>query len=80
MKAFMILGSLVGFLVATGFGLTNGSSWSTTLWRACVAALAAGILTRWWSRIWFQGLHEAIEQRRHPRPTPSADARPAIKT
>jgi len=79
MKALMILGSVVGFLVAAGFGLANGSTWPTILWRACAAALVAALLARWWSRIWFQGLREAIEQRRQARPARPADARPAAK-
>jgi len=75
----MILGSVVGFLIAAGLGLSNGSSWPTILWRACAAALMAAILTRWWGRVWFQGLRDAAAQRRYARRAPTADARPAPK-
>jgi hypothetical protein len=64
-KALMILGSLIGFSIAVGVGMANGSSWSTIVWHACTAALVAAMLTRWWGRVWFTGLTDAIEQRRH---------------
>jgi len=79
MKSFMILGSLVGFLIGAGFSLAAGSPWSTALWRAPVAALAVAVMARWWGRIWLQGLHEAIEQRRHARPLPTVNPKPAAK-
>jgi hypothetical protein len=63
MKALMILGAIVGFLIGTGFGLAASSPWPSTLWRACAAALGAAFLTRWWGRIWLQGLREALEDR-----------------
>lgn len=65
MKALMILGSVVGFLVAVGCGMANGGSWPNILWHAGAAALVTAMLTRWWGRVWFSGLHDAIEQRRH---------------
>jgi hypothetical protein len=72
MKSFMILGAIVGFLIGAGFSLLQNCPWSTALWRACIGALAAGILVRWWSLIWLQGLQAAVEHRRHARPsTPS---------
>lgn len=65
MKALMIFGSLVGFIVAVGFGIANGSSWPNTLWHASAAALVTAILARWWARVWFASLQDSIEQRRH---------------
>jgi hypothetical protein len=50
------------------------------LWRAGVAALLAGMLARWWGRIWVDGLHSAIEQRRRPRPTVNSEAKPGVKS
>jgi len=70
MKALMILGSVVGFSVAAGFGMANGNSWPSLLWHASVAALVAAVLTRWWGRVWFTGLNDAIEQRRHASRNP----------
>jgi hypothetical protein len=68
MKPLMILGALVGFLIGTACGFTGRSEWPTALWRASVAALAAAILTRWWTRVWIQGLHESLNQRRNADP------------
>jgi len=73
MKSLMILGAIIGFLIGSGFGLAGQSPWPASLWRACAAALGAALLTRWWSRVWFQGLRDAIEERRHARPTPAAE-------
>jgi hypothetical protein len=65
MKALMILGALVGFLIGSGPALAGLSSWSTALWRASAAALVMAVLTRWWTRICLQGLQESLSQRRH---------------
>jgi hypothetical protein len=67
MKALMTFGSVVGFVMATVCGMANGSSWPNILWRASVAALAAALLTRWWGRVWFMGLTDAIQQPRDLR-------------
>lgn len=69
MKALIVLGAIVGFLIGAGFGLAASSPWPATLWRACAAALGACILTRWWGRIWMQGLRDSLEQRRARRAT-----------
>jgi hypothetical protein len=79
MKALMILGALVGFLIGSGFGLASNSPWPDALWRACAAALAAAVLTRWWSRVWLQGLRDALQQRRNARPAASATTKANIK-
>jgi hypothetical protein len=78
MKAFMILGAIVGFLIGTGCGLAGSSPWSATLWRGGIAALIAAILTRWWSRIWLNNLRDALHDRRNIHPSPSPDAKPGI--
>jgi hypothetical protein len=77
MKALIVLGSIVGFLTGASLALAGNSAWPTALWRACVAALAAAILTRWWSRVWVQSLQDSLEQRRHSRPS---NTKPAAKT
>jgi len=59
------------------FGLASNVTWPTALWRACAAALAAAILTRWWSRVWVESLRDSLEQRRNPRPS---NNKPAAKT
>ena len=50
--------------MGAGFGLAAENPWATVLWKACAAALASAILTRWWSRVWLQGLRESIENHR----------------
>lgn len=67
MKSLMILGAVVGFLIGSAFGLSGQTPWPTALWRASAAALAAAILTRWWSSVWIQGLQESLEQQRKSR-------------
>jgi hypothetical protein len=79
MKSFMILGSLVGFLIGGGFSLADGCPWPTALWRAAVAALLVALLARWWCRVWFQGLREAVEQRRQASLTPPVHSKPSAK-
>jgi ABC-type sulfate/molybdate transport systems ATPase subunit len=63
MKALMALGGLMGFLIGVGFGLAQQSEWPAVLWRAAVAAYVAGLLMRWWGRVWLQGLQHAQQQR-----------------
>ena len=77
MKALMILGAIVGFLIGVGFGLSTGSSGATTLWRACAAALGAAVLTRWWGGIWLKSLREALE---NPPVAPTASNAAATPT
>jgi hypothetical protein len=77
MKALIILGAIVGFLMGAGFGLAGNSPWPNALWHACAAALAAAFLTRWWSRVWMQSLRDSMDQRSRPRPS---NAKPAVKT
>ena len=79
MKALMILGSIVGFLIGTGLGLASQSSWPTCLWRGCAAALLAAVLARWWGRIWMAGLRDSIHQRRTARPATASETKAATK-
>ena len=77
MKALIVLGAIIGFLTGAAFGLAGESPWPTALWRACVAALAAALLTRWWSRVWMQSLRDSLDQRHRPR---HSSPKPAAKT
>ena len=63
MKALMILGGFLGFTTGVTLGILQQSSWPSTLWRASGAALAMGLLLRWWGRLWFTNLHEARRER-----------------
>jgi Na+-driven multidrug efflux pump len=76
----MIFGAIVGFLIGAGFSLADDCAWPTALWRACVAALVFGILTRWWSRVWLQSFYDAVNQRRYARANPPAKPKPVVKT
>lgn len=80
MKALMILGALVGFLIGSGSGLAGLSSWPTALWRASAAALVAAVLTRWWTRVWLQGLRDSHRQRRKSPPIAPANLKSAAKS
>jgi ABC-type uncharacterized transport system permease subunit len=75
MKPMMILGSMAGFLIGAGFSFAGNCPWPTVLWRACVGALLAGLLARWWNRVWLDGLQNAIENRRQPRPTVNSETK-----
>ena len=80
MKSFMIFGAIVGFFIGAGFSLADDCPWTTTLWRACVAALIGAVMTRWWSRVWLQSLCDALQQRRYARANPTAKTKPTAKT
>jgi len=79
MKALMILGAIVGFLIGIGFGLAGNSPWPASLWRGCAAALIAAVLVRWWSRVWVKGLRDALHDRRTARPPSLVDTKAATK-
>jgi hypothetical protein len=63
MKKLMITGGLLGFAIGVVFGLLQESQWPAVLWRASVAALCAGILLRWWGRLWARSVHMACRER-----------------
>ena len=59
MKKLMMAGGLIGFLTGIFFGLSQGASWPDILWRASIACFAAGMLFRWWGRVWLKALRQA---------------------
>ena len=59
MKLIMVLGGLLGFGIGFGFSWAQGSSWPSVVWRAAATALVAGILMRWWGRLWIKCLRDA---------------------
>jgi hypothetical protein len=63
MKSLMILGALIGFSIGLLFGLADHGLWPAALWRASAAALIAGVMLRWWGRVWVKSLRDAAEQR-----------------
>lgn len=81
MKSFMIFGAIVGFLMGIGFSLAGECSWATAFWRGCVVALVAGVLARWWGRVWLESLRDAIKQRQYRRAAiPAVKPKPTVKT
>jgi hypothetical protein len=63
MKKVMIAGGLLGFLIGVTFGLVQGSSWPSILWRASVATAVAGMLMRWWGNFLVASLQAAHAER-----------------
>ena len=63
LRSLLLLGALLGFLTGTALGLLNQSSWPEILWRSALAALAIGILFRWWGKCWTQNLRSAQQER-----------------
>ncbi len=61
MKTLMILGGMIGFLAGLGLGLVQTKVWADAFWRASVAALAGGLMLRWWGRMWLRCLIQAQE-------------------
>jgi len=80
MKALIILGAILGFAIGTGFCLAAETSWPTTLWRACAAALFAAMLTRWWSNVWMRGLKESLQNHRSSRTPTALPVKPTSKS
>ena len=58
MKLMMMLGGLLGFGIGLTFGLAQESAWPAVIWRSSAAALCAGLLLRWWGKLWIKSLHE----------------------
>jgi hypothetical protein len=59
MKALMILGGMLGFLVGGALGLAQTGTWTDALWRASVTTLAGGFLLRWWGHKWLECYRQA---------------------
>ena len=79
MKAIMILGANVGFVLGISASILGGCSWSTALGHAGAAALAGGILGRWWGKIWYTELQSALEQRRRERNVAASENKNSAK-
>jgi len=63
MQLLMLLGGLIGFLIGVLLGAAQGSAWPGVLWRASVAAFLAGVVLRWWGRVWTRSLQQAQRER-----------------
>jgi membrane associated rhomboid family serine protease len=63
MKLIMVLGGFIGFAIGLGFSWAQGSPWPSVVWRAAIAALLAGVLMRWWGRLWIRCLQQSHRER-----------------
>lgn len=63
MKLIMVLGGLIGFGIGFSFSWAQGSPWPSVLWRATIATLLAGVLLRWWGRLWIRCLQQSHSER-----------------
>lgn len=64
MKALLLLGGLLGFGIGISLGLIHEKSLPSALVHACVTLYAAGMLLRWWGRVWIKALQHSREEGR----------------
>jgi hypothetical protein len=76
MKLFMILGGLIGFAIGVSAGLAQDRAWPDILWRASVAALLAGVVLRWWGRVWVTCFRDSLRERAVQAKAPHAASPP----
>lgn len=67
MKSMMILGAMTGFVLGAGSSYAGNCTAATAFWHASVTAWVGGVLARWWGKMWFTGLADALEQQRRAR-------------
>ena len=58
-----VVTATVGFAIGITFGIAYESPWPSVIWRASIGAYIAGMLMRWWGRVWVRGLQEAHHAR-----------------
>lgn len=63
MKLLMLLGAILGFGIGFAFSLMQESPWPRVVWHACVGAYFAGLLLRWWGRLWEKNLRLALVEK-----------------
>jgi|TARA_B100000676_G_scaffold117561_1_gene117041 hypothetical protein len=73
------LAGAIGFVIVLGVGFALGRDWDRTLISAAVAALAFGLIGRWWILLWIMGLksaqaEQAEEQERAMREAAQTEA------
>jgi hypothetical protein len=74
MRLLMLLGGFIGFLIGILMGAAQGSDWAGVLWRSSVAALLAGVVLRWWGKVWTRSLVQAQRERQSRAAKPAASA------
>jgi hypothetical protein len=78
MRFLMALGAVIGFLTGVFFGLAAHSDGSAVFWRSSVAALAAGILMRWWGRMWVRSWKNALNEKLNALERERQEPKPSI--
>lgn len=68
------LAGAVGFALVLCVGFALGRDWDRTLISAAVAALAFGLLGRWWITMWVLGLRSAKDQQAEEQARAMKDA------
>ena len=76
------LAGAIGFVIVLGVGFALGRDWDRALISGAVAALAFGLIGRWWILLWIMGLksaqaEQAEEQERAMREAAQTDAEAA---
>jgi len=64
MKTLLLLGGMAGFVIGISFGLAAARPLPLALLQACATAYGAGLLLRWWGRVWVKSLLQANAERR----------------
>lgn len=75
MKALTILGAMIGLLIGLGMGLAARGGWPEAFWRGLAAAVAGGLLLRWWGGLWMQSWHQVLRAREESEQKPDAETR-----
>ena len=60
----ILTGTVIGFLFGIALGLSRRTDWPSAFLHAAAAAAALGLLTKWWSGVWLNGLRASHQQRR----------------
>ena len=71
----MILGGLIGFLIGIFLGAAQGASLPEILWRSSVAAFLAGVVLRWWGKVWVSSLKKELQERATAAKNPEPPAK-----
>ena len=73
MSPYVLHGGLIGFLLVLLLNVVNGNPTGKALMNACIAALAFGLMAKWFARALFTELHHSLWQSQQaPAPEPAA--------
>lgn len=62
MKTLLLIGGLIGFGCGLALGLVREKSLPSALAHACIALYVAGLLLRWWGKVWINALKQAQKE------------------